>query len=157
MTRVTLGRCRTLLDIVLSVTCTLVYQGYLPSVLYVFMAYYIGSIVVAFQWYFFFNETTLSVCQSDCENDLLFLLTLEGLPVMQPTNKLNKSSVKVGAWVRHTVGWLLLILSMANSTWSWCPSVPLVPWFLIQWTSLTFPLPNEMFKVPLLWRHIPPL
>lgn len=76
---------------------------------------------------------------------------------MQPTNKLNKSSVKPGAWVRHTVGWLLLVLSMADGTWSCgCPSVPLVPWFLIQCTVLTSPLPSEMFKVPLLWRHAPP-
>lgn len=56
------------------------------------------------------------MCQSDYENDLLFLLTLERLPVMQPTNKLNKSSVKLGAWVSHAAGWLLLFASVADGT-----------------------------------------
>lgn len=39
------------------------------------------------------------MCQSDCENDLLFLLMMERPLVMHPTNKLNKSSVQLGAWV----------------------------------------------------------
>lgn len=44
------------------------------------------------------------MCQSDRGNDLFSSLAMERLPVMHPTNKVNKSSVKLGARVRPAAG-----------------------------------------------------
>lgn len=57
---------------------------------------------------------------------------------MQPTNKLNKSSVKLGAWVWHAAGWLLLFASMADGTVElWVPFGSLV----FDSNDFTVPLP----------------